>query len=114
MPQIFEQLASVYRQSGDEKAARKVLIEKHRRLRRQLNPLSKAWNWLLHLTVGYGYRPWLAAIWLAALVAVGSLVFRQAHPDHMVSDTATPPAFNPVAYTLDTLLPIVDLGQERA
>lgn len=30
---------------------------------------------VLDATVGYGYRPWLAAIWLALLLAVGTTVY---------------------------------------
>ena len=32
----------------------------------------------------------------------------------MVAPTAHPAAFHPLAYTLDALLPIVDLGQQSA
>jgi hypothetical protein len=111
VPQIYDQLAAVYRQAGDESAARRVAIAKQWHRRRELNPLGRAWNWLLYLTVGYGYRTWLAALWLAALVVVGSWVFGHAH---MEATTGTPPAFHPTAYTVDVLLPIVDIGQQKA
>jgi hypothetical protein len=108
-PQIYDQLADAYRRAGQAEAARKVGVAKQRRRRGNLNPF----NWLLYLTVGYGYRTWLAAVWLAGL---GWWVFTGAHPGHMVQATPnrTGPGFHALAYTLDVLLPIVDLGQEKA
>jgi hypothetical protein len=41
-------------------AARRVLITKQWRRRRARNPAGKLWNWLLYLSVGYGYHIWLA------------------------------------------------------
>jgi hypothetical protein len=109
IPQIYDQLATAYRRAGHPEAARKVGVAKQRR-RRAFNPL----NWLLYLTVGYGYRTWQAGIWLAGLAMLGSYVFTRAYPQHMVPATSKAPAFHAFAYTLDVLLPIGDLGQEKA
>jgi hypothetical protein len=113
-PQPYDQLAKAYTGAGHDTAARQVKITKEWRRRRELNPLAKLWNWLLYLTVGYGYRTWLAGIWLAGLLALGTGVFAHAYPHHMTQTGTRPPAFHPVAYTLDVLLPIVDLGQQKA
>lgn len=113
-PQPYDQLAAAYRHEGDEEAARQVAIAKQRQRRSQLNFLGKAWNWLLYVTVGYGYRTWRAGIWLAALTVAGSWVFNLAYPRDFVPAGDSPPEFHPVAYTLDTVLPIVDLGHQRA
>lgn len=109
-PQIYDQLAAAYRRAGSEEAARKVAIAKQWRRRRIFNPL----NWLWYATVGYGYRPWLSGIWLALLIALGTWIFGSAYPAHMIAIRVHPPTFNPLAYTLDVLLPIVDLGQKSA
>jgi len=109
-PQLYDQLAAVYRRAGDEPAARKVAIAKQWRRRRVLNPL----NWLWYATVGYGYRTWLAAIWLAALVALGTWVFSRAYPARMIAISSHPPAFHAAAYALDLLLPVIGLGQKGA
>jgi len=109
-PQLYDQLATVYRRAGNEQAARKIAVAKQWRRRRGLNPLS----WLWYVTVGYGYRTWLAGVWLAALVALGSWVFSRAYPAHMVAIRSQPPAFHPVAYAFDLLLPVIDLGQKSA
>jgi len=89
--------------------ARRGAIAKQRRRRRELNPLGWLWNWFLQVTVGYGYRPWLAG-----LLATGAFVFAGAHPAQFRQASATVPDFQPVVYILDALLPIVDFGQEKA
>jgi hypothetical protein len=105
-PDIYDQLAAVYRRAGNNEAASKVAVAKQRRRRHPFSPLS----WLWYLTVGYGYRPWLAGAWLAAFLAVGTWAFGNVH---MIATVADPPAFHPFAYTADVTLPIVDLGQKR-
>lgn len=109
-PQLYDQLAAVYRRAGDEPAARKVAVVKQWRRRSAFNPLS----WLWYVTVGYGYRTWLAGVWLAVLVALGTWVFSRAYPAHMIAITSRPPAFHAVAYAFDLLLPVVSLGQKTA
>ena len=64
------------------------------------------------ITVGYGYRPTRAALWLAALLALGTVVFAIAPPAPFAG-TQVPP-FNPLIYTLNLLLPVVAFGQARA
>jgi hypothetical protein len=110
VPQLYDQLATTYRRAGDEKAAHTVAIAKQRRRRRAYSPLS----WLWYITVGYGYRTWLAGIWLLALVALGTRVFSGAYPAHIIAIRAHPPAFHAAAYALDLLLPVVGLGQKSA
>ena len=110
VPQLYDQLATTYRRAGDEKAARTVAIAKQHRRRRAYSPLS----WLWYLTVGYGYRPWLAGAWVIALAALGTAVFSHAYPAHMTAISSRPPAFNPAAYALDLLLPVLGLGQKGA
>jgi hypothetical protein len=109
-PQLYDQLAAAYRRAGDEPAARQVAVAKQWRRRRAFNPL----NWLWYATVGYGYRTWLALIWLAALVGLGTWIFSDAYPVHMTAISAHPPAFHAAAYALDLLLPVIGLGQKSA
>jgi len=114
LPQLYEQLATTYRRAGQEEAARRVAIAKQWRRRGALNSAGKLWNWLLYLTVGYGYRTWQAGLWLLALLILGTRVFGDAYPAHMVATKQPAPAFNAVAYTVDVLLPIINLGQQDA
>lgn len=109
-PQLYDQLAAVYRSAGDDLAARKVAVAKQRCRRRAYSPLS----WLWYLTVGYGYRPWLAGAWVLALTALGTAVFSHAYPAHMIATSAHPPAFHAAAYAFDLLLPVIGLGQKSA
>ena len=106
--------AGAYRRAGRLEDARQVAIAKQRQRSHELNGLARVWNWLLYVTVGYGYRTWLAGIWLASLVAAGTAVFATAYPVHMHRSAAVVPAFNPFVYALDTVLPIVDLGEQKA
>ena len=110
-PQIYDQLAAVYRRTGQEDAARKVGIAKQWHRRSALNAGGKLLNWLFYTTVGYGYRTWLAGGWLIMFLAVGTWVFSRAH---MIATEIRPPTFHPFAYTADVILPIVNLGQKSA
>jgi len=62
--------------------------------------------------VGYGFRPMRAALWLLLLLCTGTLTFALHHPPALKPSEA--PGFNPLFYTLDLLLPIIDFGQEGA
>ncbi len=120
-PQPYEQLAEVYRRAGDDEAARCVLIAKQDRRRKEaLRGPANVWSWFLKVTVGYGYRLWLAGVWLIVLAVVGSLLFGEVfHAVAKGSGDLTPardadqvPPFQPVLYTVDVLVPLVNLGQD--
>ena len=51
-------------------------------------------------------------LWLAALLCIGSIIYAVSPPPALTPASA--PHFNPVAYTLDLLLPVVNLGQKYA
>ncbi|MGW2833825.1 oxidoreductase [Streptomyces sp. NPDC001286] len=107
-PQPYEQLASHYRRSGHEDEARRVLLVRERCRRATLGPAGRTWGWLLDGVVGYGYRPWLAGLWLALLTLIASLVFDAYTPVPNKPGEGAP--FNPVVYTLDLLVPVGGLG----
>ncbi|MEV7037375.1 hypothetical protein [Amycolatopsis sp. NPDC051061] len=113
-PGAYDQLSAAYRRGGQVEAARRVGLAKQRHRRDMLNPLGRLWNRLLSVTVGYGYRTWLAGLWLVLLVALGTLLFGGAYRTNMRPTAPAGPAFQPVAYSLDVLVPIVDLGQKKA
>lgn len=112
-PGPYDELAAAYRRAGYPERARRVAIEKQWRRRSELNVAGKAWNWFLWSTVGYGYRTWLAALWLIALLLTGTGAFAALHPDHLhtVGDA---PQWNAVLYTVDVVFPFVDLGQQAS
>jgi hypothetical protein len=114
VPDAYDQLSVAYLRHGRDEDARRVRIAKQRRRRGELQWPGRLWNDLLRWTVGYGYRPWYAGLWLGLLAVIGALVFGAAYPENM-SATAEPavlPPFHAFAYALDVLLPIVDLGQQ--
>jgi hypothetical protein len=112
MPQVYEELAAMYRRLGRDIDARTVLLERERWRRNQFPPLSKAWGYIQDATVGYGYRPLRATSWLIAVLILGTVFFATLKPTAVTTRDA--PDFNPLVYTLDLLLPVVDFGQERA
>ncbi|WP_345535500.1 hypothetical protein [Phytohabitans rumicis] len=111
-PQPFEQLAATYQALGDGAQARTVLLAKHRRQNAGFAWYARLWGHLQDVTVGYGYRPLRAAFWLMALLVVG--IAANVRMDPAPVDPGQTTKFQPVIYTMDLLLPIIDLGQERA
>src|SRR5712691_8187744 len=103
-PQPYEQLAAYYRRAGHDDDVRRVLLAKQRHRRTTLTAPGRAAGRLLEVTVGYGYRPWLAAIWLALLLTAGTAVYAIDRP-HPLPGGPVPP-FNALAYALDLLIPI--------
>jgi hypothetical protein len=106
-PQPYDQLASVYRSAGDDPAARNVMLQKQRARRRTLGPAGRLVGFVQDCVVGYGYRNWLAALWLAPLLVIGTIVFT-ASPPSPVSEGRS---FNALLFTMDLLVPVVGLGQ---
>ncbi|GLX94148.1 hypothetical protein [Herbidospora sp. NBRC 101105] len=111
-PQPYEQLAAYYRRIGHEHDSRRVLLAKQRARRRTLTVAGRAWGVLLDAVVGYGFRPWLAAAWLSAVLTAGTVVFSLVPPVQIGLDER-PRHFNPFVYTLDHLVP-VSLFEQRA
>ncbi len=110
-PQPYERLASHYRGVGHDDEARTVAVARHRQRRRSLPLTQRLWSHLEDATIGYGYRPIRALVWLLTLTAIVAVVFatdppRPAQPNG--------PQFQPVVYAVDIILPILDMKQERA
>lgn len=116
--QAYEQLAAHYRRIGDDAAARSVLLARHRHRRdllsrRSFGPLLvKAWGYAQDAMVGYGYRPGLAAVWFASLLALGTIYFSQRDLDPI--EPGVHPTFHPFGYAVDLLIPVFRLGQAAA
>lgn len=111
-PEPYEQLALMYRNSGEDTNARAVLLAKQRRRRETLPLVGKVWGYLQDWTVAYGYRPAQAAVWMAVLWAAGALVFAAHRPQEMVQGES--PHWNAALYSLDLLLPVITFGQDTA
>jgi hypothetical protein len=134
--QPFTQCAKILRTMGNRKAARCIL---HQRERRRIlhADVSSLGFFLRRMTIGlfagYGYKAGRALAAMAALWIVGTIIFgvayvngqmRVASEAVIASDTyaaaklSTPPKdyepFKPLIYSLDVMLPIIDLSQKHA
>ncbi|MFI9846148.1 hypothetical protein ACIHFD_54635 [Nonomuraea sp. NPDC051941] len=110
-PQPYEQLAAWFLSDGNDALARRTQLAKLRARRQTQGLGSRAWGRLLDIAVGYGYRPWLAGIWFALLLAIGTVVFAISPPRALKPSES--PDFNAFAYTFDLLLPIPAFGQRE-
>jgi hypothetical protein len=127
----YEQLMKMYQQAGDDTAAREVAINQRRDQRRlgNLRRYRKAFNWLLDITIGYGYRTWEALIMLVVLYGAVLLITLTAMnhhgaivpvPENAMGIHPTPsaeqclnnyPCFSPYGYAFDTVVPIINVHQ---
>jgi hypothetical protein len=110
--QPYEQLAAMYRQLGYEAEVRQVLIGRQRRHRAVRPWYTRGWGYLQDVTVGYGYRPLRALIWLFAAVLMGTVLFSTGRTPP--TTTAKPPDFHAFIYSVDLLIPVINLGQRTA
>ncbi|MFD3479474.1 oxidoreductase [Streptomyces sp. NPDC058695] len=109
-PEPYEKLAAVLRNSGEDADAREVLLAKQRRRRETLPPAAKIWGYIQDWTVAYGYRPGRAAVWMAVLWAASTLAF--SHSSHPAIKPGESPNWSPALFSLDLILPVIDLGQD--
>jgi hypothetical protein len=115
-PQPYEQLNQVFRLAGDVKSARRVAIAKQRRRRRRLAPQERALSYVFDAVAGYGYRTSRAVYALVVIAVIGWPIFAWASWDHLTEtrpDGQRPP-FQPWLYSIDAVLPVINLGQESA
>lgn len=118
-PSPYDQLAAMLRAGGNEEHASTVLIEKQRRRYAAMadsHPRLRwgvgLWSWLQRVVVGYGYRPMRALVVLLILLVGGTLWFLfQRPPEESNADDNL--VWNPVLYTIDHLVPIVDFGHKN-
>jgi hypothetical protein len=110
-PQPYEQLAAWYLRDGNDGLARRAQLARLRARRRTQGPGLRLWGSLLDITVGYGYRPWLAGVWFALLLLTGTVSFGLNPPRPLKPDEA--PVFDSFAYSFDLLLPLPAFGQRE-
>lgn len=113
-PEPYERLAAALRVAGEDAEAREVLLARQRRRRETLPAAGRLWGWLQDITVGYGYRPGRAAVWMAVLWALGATYFALHRMPPAADAGGYRPHWSPALYALDLLLPVIDLGQDNA
>ena len=74
--QPYQQLAAGYRGLGDDRQAREILMaQRDDQLTRTDTRLpERLWGRITKVTLGYGYQPWRALLFLAAVVALSCVL----------------------------------------
>jgi hypothetical protein len=111
-PQPYEQLSAYYNALGQPAQGRDVLYARERLQRHGKGPAGTTWSILQDVMVGYGYRPRRALAWIGLLLVIGSVTFSVRPPAPLQAGAA--PHFNGIVYSLDLMLPVVNLGQKYA
>ena len=114
-PQPYRHLASVLRAAGHNDMANEILVASRDREREESSMLEIKW-WVLTLLkyfIGYGYGNWnfLALLWAAALVLVGTFVLVWTKEREINNEFHN--RLDPFFYSLDMLLPIIRLREHH-
>lgn len=74
--QPYQQLAAGYRALGDDRQARQTLMAQRddQLARAPTRWAERCWGWITKVTLGYGYQPWRALWFLAAVVALSCVL----------------------------------------
>ncbi|GAA4623550.1 hypothetical protein GCM10023196_020170 [Actinoallomurus vinaceus] len=123
-PQPYEQLADFYNRTGHIDEARRVRREALKRAYDSRGPLFRIMGKIQDLVLGFGYRPARAAaiflaLWLSSSAwyewgAGACNRFGHAWPSICPVQASGHLSWNPFLYTLDLLVPVVDLGYGKA
>jgi len=117
VPQPYQQLAAGCRALGNERLAREVLIAQRddqlARARPRPHWTERVWGRITKVTLGYGYKPWRALWFLAAVVAIScalAVVLGASGALAQTKDTAVPgqpcTVIQRVSVGLDLNLPV--------
>jgi hypothetical protein len=128
----YESLAKALKAEADENAALRILIQKEDDvgLARSLPWWQRLWRGLLRYTVGHGYRPEWALVWILAFIALGAFLFDLGYREGVMAPASTDvlvqekyqkyreipkdyPTFSAWAYSIDAFIPFLDLVLER-
>jgi hypothetical protein len=101
-PQPWSQLAKVLEDAGQPERAIDILYERSNRDRG-----SDPWEWLKWAVIGYGYRVWLAMLWLTMFLIAGTVAYGG------TTEGAEQPLKERMAFSLDLLLPIIKLREKH-
>jgi hypothetical protein len=134
-PQPYVQLADTLRRAGFEAAASTVLVrlERNRTRYSDFGVLRQLGRWSLDLFLLYGHSPFRPLVFVLFAALISTAVFQQTFescgfvyakdmspppmcPPRSGAGTPVPqlPAFNPLVYSIDTLVPIVDFNQKKS
>jgi len=112
-PQAYKAISQFFRDKGyPDWAAEMELAGKRRERDEVLTPLSGPWlwSWFLDIFSGYGFRPFLAFIWSALVVALGAFIYRRRENMIPVDQAEAKVEYHPIWYSFALFLPYIDLG----
>ena len=112
-PQAYKAISQFFLDKGyPDWAAEMELASKRRERDEILTPLTGPWlwSWFLDIFSGYGFRPYLAFIWSALVVAIGAVIYRRREDMIPVDQAEAKVEYNPVWYSFALFLPYIDLG----
>jgi len=131
-PQSYEHLARVFKSSGLEEESKGISIAKYNdlRCRGHLSWHAKLWNFIFGFTISYGYRPLRVLLFITLGVIFWGGLYNYGYSKNLMSpslvrpfDLDLPPIetkvsekypkFNPYVYSLDVMIPVIDLHQQR-
>lgn len=106
--QPWVQLAAAHQAAGHERDVRRIRVAQQRDLRRrgQLSRWGRTWHLVRGVTVGHGYRPGLALVWLAGVLAVSVGVV-------LLSGAVRCTVVEQVGYALNVATPLVKVDAAR-
>jgi hypothetical protein len=114
VPHVYFQLASMYSSKGMDVDARRVGLADQRIRRQEQGRFKTIIGWIPDGLVGFGYKPWRALGWSLVLLVTGTPIFAYEHSaQNLIQNTGSGAAveFHPALYTLNLILPAVNLGQ---
>ncbi|MGW6931697.1 hypothetical protein ACWGE0_16720 [Lentzea sp. NPDC054927] len=106
--QPWVQLAAAHQAAGHERDVRRIRVAQQRDLRRRgrLSRWGRTWHLIRGVTVGHGYRPGLALVWLAGVLAVSVAVV-------LLSGAVRCSVVEQVGYALNVATPLVKVDATR-
>lgn len=104
----WAQLAAAHQAAGHERDVRRIRVAQQRDLRRRgrLSRWGRAWHLVRGVTVGHGYRPGLALVWLAGVLVVSVTVV-------LSSGAVRCSVVEQVGYALNVATPLVKVDAAR-
>jgi len=117
----YEELAACLDLAGQDDEARTIRLASIRRAHQSKNLVIRLWGSLQDAVIGYGYAPGRALAVFVLLLMGAGLWFSFGAADCLpTSPGLCPvkadehPTWDPWLYSLDLLIPLVDLGHEKA
>ncbi|MFD4672779.1 hypothetical protein ACFWNN_23840 [Lentzea sp. NPDC058450] len=106
--QPWTQLAAAHAAAGHERDVRRIRVAQQRDLRRRgrLSRWGRVWHLIRGVTVGHGYRPGLALVWLAGVLAVSVGVV-------LTSGAVRCSVVEQIGYALNVATPLVKVDAAR-